>query len=72
MVKELFSAPVIPQYRGNIDCQRNQNASSVKECELIEVGAVKKCTDNTDYGVICQGIITYIIKSRFPLNHLSD
>ena len=57
MVKELFSAPVIPQYRGSIDCQRNQNVNSAKECELIEVGAVKKCSDNTDYGVIHKGIV---------------
>ena len=39
------------------DCQRNQSVSSAKECELIKVGAVKKCSDNTDYGVIHKGIV---------------
>ncbi|XP_011408713.1 PREDICTED: scavenger receptor cysteine-rich domain superfamily protein-like [Amphimedon queenslandica] len=58
VIKERFSAPLIPSYRANIYCPSSKNISSMEECEFAEAGDVQACIGDTDYGVICQGADT--------------
>uniref|UniRef100_A0A1X7ULL6 Deleted in malignant brain tumors 1 protein n=1 Tax=Amphimedon queenslandica TaxID=400682 RepID=A0A1X7ULL6_AMPQE len=58
VIKERFSAPLIPSYRANIYCPSHKNISSMEECEFAEAGDVQACIGDTDYGVICQGADT--------------
>lgn len=52
VIKESFIAPVLPQYRGYIECE--EGMTSLSQCTFLDVGKLQRCDNNRDTGVICQ------------------